>query len=111
MKLEALASKPKLTPITIDDKKIVETYGEALEFYIYDRQPMDVFMKLAALEGENSVGDIATLAGEMIMDEKGKKILTDGNVLPVDVMLKVVEATVTRLGNSVTQISETSVQS
>ena len=111
MKLEALASKPKLTAITIDDEKIVENYGEPLEFYIYDRQPMDVFMKLAALEGEHSVGDITTLAGEMIMDEKGKKILTDGNVLPVDVMLKVVEATVTRLGNSVAQTSETSAQS
>jgi len=47
----------------------------------------------------------------MVMDEKGNKILTDGNVLPVDVMLKVVEKTVTRLGNSVTQTSKTSAQS
>ena len=111
MKLEALASKPKLTKITIDEESIVETYGEALEFYIYDRQPMDVFMKLAALEGESSVGDIAELAGSMIMNEEGKQVLSDGNVLPVDVMLKVIEATVTRLGNSVVQTSTTSAQS
>ncbi len=111
MKLEALASKPKLIKIVVDDEKIVEQYNEPLEFYIYDRQPMDVFMKLAALEGEHSVGEITSLANEMVMDEKGNKILTDGNVLPVDVMLKVVEKTVTRLGNSVTQTSKTSAQS
>jgi hypothetical protein len=64
---------------------------------------MDTFMKLAALEGESSVGDIGTLVSEMILNEKGDKILVDGNVLPVDIMLKVIEVVVKRLGNSVTQ--------
>lgn len=111
MKLETLATKPKLVKVTVDDEKIIEAYGEPLDFHIYDRHSMDTFMKLAALEGDSSVGDIGTLVGDMILDEKGNKVLVDGNVLPIDVMLKVIEVVVKRLGNSVTQTLETSVQS
>ena len=32
MKLKDLASKPKLVKVVLDDKDIVENYGEELEF-------------------------------------------------------------------------------
>ena len=110
MKLQTLASKPKLTQVMIDDEKIVEAYGEPLEFYIYDRHDMDTFMKLASVEGEN-VASISTLISEMILDEDGKKIIVDGNILPVDIMMKIVEVVIQRLGNSVSQTLGKSAQS
>ena len=94
----------------IDDEKIVEAYGEPLEFYIYDRHDMDTFMKLASLEGD-SVGTIAELVSDMILDEDGKKIIVDGNILPVDIMMKIVEVVIQRLGNSVSQTLGKSAQS
>lgn len=105
MKLEALASKPKLMKITIDDETLVAKYGDAIEFHIYDRQDMDTFMKLASTEGVNQFSDIAKVVQTLVLDEKGKQVLADGNTLPIDIMVKVVEAVIERLGNTMTQTS------
>ena len=40
MKLSELAKKPQLQKITITDEALVEKYGDELEFFIYDRQPL-----------------------------------------------------------------------
>ena len=105
MKLEALASKPQLINITIDDEAIVTKYGEEIEFYIYDRQDMDTFMKLASIEGDSQFAEIAKVVQSLVLNEKGKPVLDDGNTLPIDIMVKVVETVVQRLGNSMTQTS------
>jgi len=106
MKLAELASKPQLVPVTIDDKAVVAKYGEPLEFFIYDRQDMDTFMKLARLEGEEDVSVLSEIVSAMILDENGEKIIQGDNTLPTEIMLKVIETTVRYLGNSVTQTSE-----
>ena len=46
LKLTQLAAKPQLVKITIDDESIKEKYGDELEFWIYDRQPIDKFIKI-----------------------------------------------------------------
>lgn len=107
MKLSKLAAKPTLTLVVLDDEKIVETYGEPIEFYVYDRQDMTTFMKLASLEGEQDFGAIASVVEDLVLDEDGNKVLGNGNMLPVDVMLKVIETTVRQLGNAVSQTSVT----
>jgi hypothetical protein len=43
MKLAELAKKPQLIKIELDDKVIVERYGEAVEFWIYDRYDMETY--------------------------------------------------------------------
>ena len=111
MKLSQLTSKPKLEKIVIDDEKIVASYGEPIEFWVYDRQGMDTFMKLATLEGEQDVATISEVVKNLILDEKGNKILDGDNLLPVDVMIKCIEVTVRRLGNSITQTLGKSLQS
>lgn len=111
MKLSALTSKPKLEKIVIDDEKIVKSYGEPIEFYVYDRQGMDTFMKLASLDGEQDIATISQVIKDLILDENGKKIISDDNLLPVDVMIKCIEVTVRRLGNSITQTLGKSLQS
>jgi hypothetical protein len=111
MKLSQLTSKPKLEKIVIDDEKIVASYGEPIEFWVYDRQGMDTFMKLATLEGEQDVSTISEVVKNLILDEKGNKILDGDKLLPVDVMIKCIEVTVRRLGNSITQTLGKSLQS
>lgn len=96
MKLSELSQKPKLIKILIDSEKIVEKYGEELEFYIYDRQPLDVFTKLANAK-EDTVG-ITELIQDMILDEEGKLIVSEGNILPLDVIMEAVTLISTELG-------------
>jgi len=85
MKLKELAAKPQLTEIEINDEAIVEKYGEALIFYIYDRLPAETYTKLATLT-QGDVSSMYDMVRDLILDEDGKPVVTDGYVLPVDVM-------------------------
>jgi hypothetical protein len=106
MKLETLAKEPKLTKIVIDDESMVKTYGEIIEFWVYDRVDMATFMSLANLQGEQNIGDVVTTMKDLILDEKGNKVLKNGKILPNDIMIKAVEKTVIALGNFVTPTSK-----
>ena len=104
MKLQQLARKPTLLKQVIDDAEIVEKYGEPVEFYVYDRYDMNTLMRLASVEGEN-FSAITDIVKELVLDEEGNPVITDENSLPLDIMLKVVEATVNQLGNLANQTS------
>jgi hypothetical protein len=106
MKLQALAAKPQLTKITINDEKIVEKYGETLEFYVYDRHNMDLYLKLAAMSGSEDPAELFRLFEDLIYDENGTKILEDNQLLPTDIMVKVIEETLKNLGNLSSRILE-----
>ena len=102
MKLAALAAKPKLVKITIDDEAIVERYGEALEFYIYDRQSMETYMNLSQLT-ENNIDEIVNTILPLVLDETGKPALDPEDQLPIDVAVKVIEKVTISLGNLASQ--------
>ena len=72
MKLSQLAAKPQLIEVTIDDADTVKEFGEAITFYTWDRQPMDVFMKLAGSTGQDT-SNIIGIVRTLILDEKVKK--------------------------------------
>jgi hypothetical protein len=95
--LAQLAAKPELIKITIDDEDTIKRYEEPLEFYIYDRQPLAKFIKIATTI--NTDYDSAVLMLEdLVLDEKGAKITGNGLVLPNDLMTKVIQKTVEHLG-------------
>lgn len=97
MKLTELAAKPQLLPILLDDEEIVARYGDKLEFYIWDRQTMDIFVKLATLDYKE-FDKIAQLVKDMILDESGQPVIKDDLVLPTDIMMKAIQKVVTVLG-------------
>ena len=94
MKLKDLAAKPQLTEVIIDDEKIVEEYGDSLSFYIHDRLPIEKYTHLASLNQED-IGAIYEVVKDLILDENGMPVMSEGNVLPINVMtaalLKVTE--------------------
>jgi len=96
MKISELSQKPQLIKVTINKKELVEKYGEELEFHIYDRQPLDVFTKLG--NAEKDMTGITELIQEMILDEAGNKVVEDGKVLPLDVLMECVKEISERLG-------------
>ena len=99
MKLQELAVKPVLITVTIDDEDIIEQYGEPLEFYVWDRQPVEKFMMFAGkkLEAED-LPMMLDFCREMILDDKGKPVLTNEKVLPTQVMTKCVTKVMEQLG-------------
>lgn len=105
MKLSQLASKPQLVKLEIDDQETVEEYGEPLEFYIYDRQSIDTYMKLASLDEKNQ-SEIVNLINGMVYDESGELILADDNTLPINLLGKLITKVVSNLGNVTSQTIE-----
>lgn len=99
MKLSALAAKPVLIKITLDDEILTAKYsgGEPLEFWTWDRQPIDTFMKLAAIDTNNNQLMIDVVK-TMILDEDGKPVITDDVVLPGPVMIQAIGKIVETLG-------------
>lgn len=85
MKLKDLASKPQLTEVIIDDKEIVEKYGDTLQFFVQDRLPIETYTKLASVNQEDA-GQMYNVIKDLILDEEGLPVMSDGNVLPMDVM-------------------------
>ena len=85
MKLKDLAKKPELTEIILDDKEIKEKYGDALSFYVHDRLPIEMYTKLASVNSQDA-SSMYSLIKELILDEDGLPVMTDGNTLPMDVM-------------------------
>jgi hypothetical protein len=97
LQLTQLASKPQLIKITLDKPEIIERYGDSLEFWIYDRQPIDQFIKMATL-GADNYGDMIRMVNDLVLDESGAPVLKGDESLPNDVMMAVIAQVVERLG-------------
>jgi len=97
LKLTQLAAKPSLVRIELDDEEIKEKYGDSLEFWVWDRQPMNMFVKLATVH-QNNFGEMVELVNSMVLDEEGNQIAKDELVFPTDVMMKIINKVVETLG-------------
>ena len=97
MKLSQITCEPQLIEVKLDDEDIVKQYGEALTFYTYDRQPMDVFLKLANVDQKNT-SDLISIVRTLILDDKGVQILSDKNMLPTSVLMKAIAKVTEQLG-------------
>ena len=97
MKLSQIAKEPTLVELKLEDKETVKEFGEALVFYTWDRQPMDVFMRLANLDQKNT-GDLINVVKTLILDDEGKPVLSDKNMLPTSVLMKAIAKVTEQLG-------------
>jgi hypothetical protein len=97
MKLSQITCEPQLIEVKLDDEDIVKQYGEALTFYTYDRQPMDVFLKLANVDQKNT-SELISIVRTLILDDKGVQILSDKNMLPTSVLMKAIAKVTEQLG-------------
>jgi len=97
MKLSALTAKPVLVQIVLDDETTIAEYGESVDFWTWDRQPMDVFMKLASATQDNTSG-IIEIVKTLVLDEKGVEILKDENMLPTSILMKAISKVTEMLG-------------
>jgi len=97
MKLNQIAAKPKLITVALDDEEIIKEYGEPIEFYTWDRQPLETFMKLANANQQDQAQMIEIVRG-LILDEKAQPIINSENMLPTNVLIKSIAKIVEKLG-------------
>lgn len=111
MNLEQLLNEPTLVEIKIDKPRIVEKYGEAPSFWIYDRQDMETYMALTKISGDDDdLFALDEIVKKLVRNEKGKLILDSKKQLPTDLQIAVIEETVKTLGNLMAQTLETQVE-
>jgi hypothetical protein len=97
MKLSQLAAKPQLIMITLDDAEVIKEFGEPVEFYTWDRQPLETFMKIANNNGGDS-SKMLEVVKKLILDEHGKEIITNDQMLPSKILVTVISKIVETLG-------------
>ena len=97
MKLNQLASKPQLIKITLDEADLVAQYGEPIEFYTWDRQPLDIFMRLANAR-ETDMANMIDIVRTLILNEDGTQIIVDDAMLPTNVLISAIGRITATLG-------------
>lgn len=97
MRLNQLAAKPQLIEMRIDDEDIVKEYGEPIEFYTWDRQPLDVFMKMANAD-QHDPKQMIEIVKTLILDENGKMIIDGEAMLPSALLIRVISKITESLG-------------
>lgn len=97
MNLSQLTAKPQLIKVFLDDEETLKEYNEPIEFYTWDRQPLDVFMKLANAT-QDSATNVIDIVRTLILDEQGKEILNKDNMLPTGVLMKAISKVTEMLG-------------
>ena len=101
MKLQEITSAPALIKITLDDDTIMEQYGEALEFYTWDRQPMEKYLTIVTREMTvDNMPELIDFCKTMILDESGEPVIKGSELLPSYVMSLAVNKVITNLGKS-----------
>jgi hypothetical protein len=97
MKLSKITLKPQLIPVVLDDEETVKEYGESLEFWTWDRQPMPVFIRLATATQADIPGMIDIIT-KLVLEEDGSEIITDDKIPPNNILMKVVNKVTESLG-------------
>jgi len=97
MKINQIASKPQLIKVVLDDADTVKELGEELEFWTWDRQPLDKFMKLASMK-QDAPEEIIGLVKDLILDENGQVVIKDDVMLPTVILIRVIQKVIETLG-------------
>lgn len=98
MKLSQISKEPILIELSIDDEDTIKEYGEPLTFFTWDRQSMDVFTRIANVGEGNDLVNLLEIVKTLILDEDGNQVLSDKNMLPTSVLMKVMNKVTEQLG-------------
>jgi hypothetical protein len=100
MNIKKFASTPKLIEIIIDDKDLVETYGEAITFYTYDVVTMSTYFDFFDARTKGKFNNLSKLMKSLVLDDKGEPVLADDEDLPIDIATAVINKLGEILGKS-----------
>lgn len=97
MQITQLAAKPQLVKLVLDSEELVKEFGEPVEFYSWDRQPLDIFMKLASANQTDHAGLVDVLR-TLILDEQGNQVIKGEVTVPTKILIAAMAAITEMLG-------------
>ena len=83
--------------VTLDDEATTKELGETLDFWTWDRQPLDKFMKLASIKHDKPE-EIIAVVKTLILDENGKEVITGDVMIPTQILIRIIQKVVETLG-------------
>jgi hypothetical protein len=100
MDINKLAKKPEIVKMTLDDKDLLENYGEPITFWMKDfvdiNTYFDFFRSQNATEGEK----LNMLMRKIILKEDGTEALGEEDALPIDIAVAALTKINETLGKS-----------
>ena len=100
MNITEFSNKPKLIEIKLDDKDLVEKYGEPITFYTYDIVGMSTYFDFFNARQDGKFDNLAKLMNQMILDKEGELAINEGEDLPIDIAAAAINALGEILGKS-----------
>ncbi|MBM3893869.1 hypothetical protein FJ365_05765 [Candidatus Dependentiae bacterium] len=85
MNIKDFASKPQLVELILDDKDLVERYGEPITFHTYNIVRMSTYFDFFNARSNNEFGNLDKIMKGLILDGKGNRVLSDDEDLPIDI--------------------------
>lgn len=105
MNISEFKIKPKLIEILIDDKDIVEQYGDSIKFHMYDHLDLTTYFKFFRAQSEGNTDELLKIVKTIVLDDKGKPVMNHEYELPVDIFTNAVIKITEHLGKSGTKNS------
>ncbi len=106
MNIKDFASKPTLIEIILDDKDLLDKYGEPITFYTYNIVRMSTYFDFFNARSNNEFGNLDKMMKSMILDKNGNKVLADDEDLPIDIAAAAINKIGEILGKSLSKPSE-----
>jgi len=106
MNISEFAKKPQLIEIAIDDEDIIETYTEAVKFWMKDHLDLDTYFDFYKYQRESTSEALMATLRKIILKQDGTPAVADDEVLPLDLTLAVLLKVNDHLGKSKTKKSE-----
>ena len=85
MNIQKFATKPQLVQVQLDDPELLETYGEPITFHTYDVVNMKIYFDFFNARAKGEVEALEKLMKQLILNEKGEPVLSEGKDLPIDI--------------------------
>lgn len=98
IKLSSLKAKPTLVEKLLKDEDIIAEFGAPIQFWSWDRLPIETYMSLVAAESSD-VSMRFQIAKTLILNEDGSPMLSGDEVFTPGVMTAVVSEVFKSLGN------------
>jgi hypothetical protein len=103
MNIQQFAKKPELVKIEITDPAILETYGEAVSFWIYDNVDISTYFDFFKSQSDGDGEKIYQLIRQLVRDESGNFCIPEDHILPIDLAIACLTGINANLGKSKTK--------
>jgi hypothetical protein len=102
MDISKFATTPKLEKLTLDGEDVVKEFGEEISFYMMDQMDISTYFNFYRLQQNEDGNLLNDLLRKLILNEKGKPVLGEDQVFPVNLTLAILVKINDYLGKSKT---------